>query len=69
MDRDSEYAAMMLALLLSIITFVYIIMGVLFESFLLPLGIITSIRWPGRASAGRFHLTKTPLELAQAWAS
>ncbi|HCH64211.1 MAG TPA: hypothetical protein DFR83_15515 [Deltaproteobacteria bacterium] len=61
MDRDDEYAAMMLALLLSI-TFVYIIMGVLFESFLLPLGIITSIPMAGVGVYWTLYLTGTPLD-------
>ncbi len=61
MDRDSENAAMVLALILSV-TFVYLIMGVLFESFLLPLGILTSIPMAGVGVYWTLYLTGTPLD-------
>ena len=61
MERDAENAAMVLALVLSI-TFVYLIMGVLFESFLLPLGIITSIPMAGVGVYWTLYLTGTPLD-------
>ena len=61
MSRDAEDAAMILALVLSV-TFVYLIMGVLFESFILPLGILTSIPMAGVGVYWTLYLTETPLD-------
>ena len=51
-----------LALLLSV-TFVFLIMGVLFESFLLPLSIITSIPMALVGVYWTLYLTSTPLDV------
>lgn len=51
-----------LALVLSI-TFVFLIMGVLFESFLLPLSIITSIPMALFGVYWTLYLTRTPLDV------
>lgn len=51
-----------LALLLSI-TFVFLIMGVLFESFLLPMSIISSIPMALFGVYWTLYLTKTPLDV------
>ena len=61
MNRDAEDAAMILALVLSV-TFVYLIMGVLFESFILPVGILTSIPMAGVGVYWTLYLTETPLD-------
>ncbi len=62
-DGDTENnEAQTLALLLSI-TFVFIIMGVLFESFLLPLSIITTIPMALLGVYWTLYFTGTPMDV------
>jgi HAE1 family hydrophobic/amphiphilic exporter-1 len=60
-DREEDDQARNLALLLSI-TFVYLIMGVLFESWTLPLSILTSIPMALVGVYWTLYLTGTPLD-------
>lgn len=60
-DGDEEDARLM-ALLLSV-TFVFLIMGVLFESFLLPLSIITTIPMAFLGAYWTLYMTGTPLDM------
>ena len=60
-DREEDDQARNLALLLSI-TFVYLIMGVLFESWTLPLSILTSIPMALLGVYWTLYLTGTPLD-------
>jgi HAE1 family hydrophobic/amphiphilic exporter-1 len=60
-DEDEQDARLM-ALVLSI-TFVFLIMGVLFESFLLPLSIITTIPMAFLGAYWTLYLTGTPLDM------
>jgi len=60
-DEDEEGARTM-ALLLSI-TFVFLIMGILFESFLLPMSIITTIPMAFLGAYWTLYLTDTPLDM------
>ncbi|MFT4974223.1 MAG: HAE1 family hydrophobic/amphiphilic exporter-1 [Myxococcota bacterium] len=61
-DRAEDDAARNLALLLSV-TMVFLIMGVLFESFLLPLSIITTIPMALFGVYWTLYLTRTPLDV------
>lgn len=62
-DGDTENTeAQTLALLLSV-TFVFLIMGVLFESFLLPMSIITTIPMALLGVYWTLYLTDTPLDV------
>jgi hydrophobic/amphiphilic exporter-1 (mainly G- bacteria), HAE1 family len=60
-DEDEESARLM-ALVLSI-TFVFLIMGVLFESFLLPLSIITTIPMAFLGAYWTLYITGTGLDM------
>jgi HAE1 family hydrophobic/amphiphilic exporter-1 len=60
-DEDEESARMM-ALVLSI-TFVFLIMGVLFESFLLPMSIITTIPMAFLGAYWTLFITGTSLDM------
>jgi len=60
-DEDEESARIM-ALVLSI-TFVFLIMGVLFESFLLPLSIITTIPMAFLGAYWTLYITGTGLDM------
>lgn len=60
MQKEND-AAMGLALLLSV-CFVFLLMGVLFESFVLPLGIITTIPMAVAGSVWLLWLTGTPFD-------
>lgn len=60
-DREADDQARNLALVLSI-TFVYLIMGVLFESWTLPLSILTSIPMALVGVYWTLYLTGTPLD-------
>ena len=57
-----ERGAQIMALVLSI-TFVFLIMGVLFESFLLPLSIITTIPMAFLGAYWTLYWTDTPLDM------
>ena len=59
---EEERTAQVMALVLSI-TFVFLIMGVLFESFLLPLSIITTIPMAFLGAYWTLYLTETPLDM------
>lgn len=61
-QQDADLEATFLALGLSIV-FVFIIMGVLFESFLLPLSIITSIPMAMVGVYWTLYLSGTPLDI------
>jgi hydrophobic/amphiphilic exporter-1 (mainly G- bacteria), HAE1 family len=61
-DRDSDMESTFLALGLSV-TFVFLIMGVLFESFLLPLSIIASIPMAMIGVFWTLYATNTPLNV------
>ena len=61
-DRQEDDSARNMALLLSI-TMVFLIMGVLFESFLLPLSIITTIPMAMFGVYWTLYLTRTPLDV------
>lgn len=61
-DNSANNEAQTLALLLSI-TMVFLIMGVLFESFLLPLSIITTIPMALFGVYWTLYLTATPLDV------
>jgi HAE1 family hydrophobic/amphiphilic exporter-1 len=60
-DRAADDEARDLALLLSVV-FVYLIMGVLFESWILPLSILTSIPMALLGVFWTLYLTGTPLD-------
>ncbi|MEL6345898.1 MAG: efflux RND transporter permease subunit, partial [Myxococcota bacterium] len=62
MDNQEDDQARNLALMLSV-TMVFIIMGVLFESFLLPLSIITTIPMAMFGVYWTLYLTSTPLDV------
>ena len=59
---DDEEDARLMALLLSV-TFVFLIMGVLFESFLLPLSIITTIPMAFLGAYWTLYMTGTSLDM------
>jgi len=61
-DRMEDDQARNLALVLSV-TFVFLLMGVLFESFVLPLCIITTIPMAMIGSAWGLYLSDTPMDL------
>jgi len=61
-QQDTDLEATFMALGLSIV-FVFIIMGVLFESFLLPLSIITSIPMAMVGVYWTLYLSGTPLDI------
>jgi HAE1 family hydrophobic/amphiphilic exporter-1 len=60
-QRAEEDAAIQLAMILSI-TFVFLLIGVLFESWLLPLAVITTIPMAGVGAVWGLFLTGTPLD-------
>jgi HAE1 family hydrophobic/amphiphilic exporter-1 len=60
-QRAEEDAAIQLAMLLSI-TFVFLLIGVLFESWLLPLAVITTIPMAGMGAVWGLFLTGTDLD-------
>jgi HAE1 family hydrophobic/amphiphilic exporter-1 len=57
-ERSAQYLALVLS-----ITFVFLIMGVLFESFLLPMSIITTIPMAFLGAYWTLYLTQTGLDL------
>ncbi len=61
-DREVDDEALLLAMGLSVV-FVFVIMGVLFESFLLPLAILTTIPMALCGVFWTLHLTGTPLDV------
>lgn len=60
-ERSAQYLALVLS-----ITFVFLIMGVLFESFLLPMSIITTIPMAFLGAYWTLYLTQTGLDLMAA---
>jgi len=61
-EREADDAAMLWALLLSVV-FVFLLMGVLFESFLLPMCIITSIPMAMMGAFWGLYISGTPMDL------
>ncbi len=61
-DQELDDQALLLAMVLSLV-FVFVIMGVLFESFLLPLAILTTIPMAMCGVFWTLHLTGTPLDV------
>jgi HAE1 family hydrophobic/amphiphilic exporter-1 len=59
--RAEEDAAMMLALLLSV-TFVFLLIGILFESWILPLSIVTTIPMAMMGATWGLYLSGTPMD-------
>jgi HAE1 family hydrophobic/amphiphilic exporter-1 len=57
-ERGAQYTALLLS-----VTFVFLIMGVLFESFLLPLSIITTIPMAFLGAYWTLYLTGTSLDM------
>ena len=64
-EQDQDLDAQMMALTLSI-CFVFLIMGVLFESFILPLSILTTIPLSLFGVYWTLHLTNTSLDMMAA---
>jgi HAE1 family hydrophobic/amphiphilic exporter-1 len=62
MDEQADMDAQMMALTLSI-SFVFLIMGVLFESFILPLSILTTIPLSLFGVYWTLYLTDTPMDM------
>ena len=60
-QQDAEDAAMVLALLLSVV-FVFLLIGILFESFALPLSIVTTIPMAGLGAVWMLYATGTDLD-------
>ncbi len=60
-QREAEDEAMFLALGLSVV-FVFLLVGILFESFVLPLSIITTIPMAGLGAVWMLYLTGTELD-------
>ncbi len=60
-SQEQEDAAMGLALLLSVV-FVYLLIGVLFESWILPMSVVTSIPMAGMGAMWFLYLTDTPFD-------
>ncbi len=60
-DQAEEDSATMLALLMSVV-FVFLLMGMLFESWILPLGILVTIPLAGVGAAWALVLTGTDLD-------
>jgi len=60
-QQDLEDDAMLLALLLSVI-FVFLLIGILFESFALPLSIVTTIPMAGLGAVWMLYATGTDLD-------
>jgi HAE1 family hydrophobic/amphiphilic exporter-1 len=61
-QREEEDAAIVLAMFLSV-TFVFLLIGVLFESWLLPLAVITTIPMAGMGALWGLYLSGTPLDM------
>lgn len=59
--RDSENAAALWAMFLSI-SFVFLLIGILFESFILPLSIVTTIPMAIMGALWGLYLTDTPMD-------